>query len=1036
MLRTLGDLVLEGTSLRRPKPLLLLAYLALEGPKPRRYLAELLFGDAKDPNDSLSTALKYLRQHPASALNVQPKAVSTDVKYDVLMLFQELSEGRIAEAVSHYRGPFLSILDLSLGEELEDWIYQQQDAIAQRFRLAVMEYAEGQSGSKGAVRLIEQVWRLTKDQGAEASTLSRLYKCLAAGKSPLAQEVRRYAAEYGMPLYIPPSTPEGTAQTTPKDSLPGRVVGLKPRLEELRERNEGLALCLWGETGVGKSWTAEQVCQGLSFPFYSMPAALPAHLVPGRLSRAGGLPTWARTVLDHLSAAQPVAPVDAAVAIAEVLAVSAPVVLRVEDLHEANEDRLEFWTLLAQEVRRTSGVGLLATSRQPPPDSYDSKRLPALAKGEIKGLLEVEAGGTLPPDAVNWIDAHARGNPLFALEFYRLFRKRGNLWFDGENWRWRLPASSQIPDNLEALVSQSLRDLPLDGDARMFLWVKALMPAGTPDPLVTRVAGLDDERAGRAADTLSRQGVLTGLEFIHPLYREVQTAVLDRKTKARLAQRIVTALESDDPEGAAPFAADAGLPDEAACELLTQAAQEAFSRGRMGAAGEFFAQAADHTEGASRRALLLRAADCFKDSHTAQAQRLAERVLEAEPAHPEATLLLARCLVLQGGGERAETVIQRLPEAARPWRAWFEQLIHLRAERNDYQGVVSAWEAHPDLQGATSPEIKREVGVALVNAGRYSDADTLATKALEKVGLAPEDRAVLLKVRGLVACYTARFLESLTFFDEAITLLRQTDRASALPKLMRALRLRLTAYWALSRQHDAICDTKEAMQLASELGSGRDYAIAQAYLGVPLGELGNYEGAEAALLESREVLRRVDAREHLSSCEAILSGVYLNWQQPDTLPRALPYAHSALHLAEDVGVVTLVNSACFYVSWAELVLGDGEKALAYAERGLYDSRRIGRIRSTALFLWLRGLAQERLGRFQEALSDLDEAVALADDIALDAHKLHFLIDRDRLLDNREAVLQHIDRLERLGVVAFHIPARQRHLEMLSSIRDP
>jgi hypothetical protein len=120
MLCTLGDLVLKGTSLRRPKPLLLLAYLALEGPKPRRYLAELFFGDVKDPNDSLSTALKYLRQHPASALNVQLKTVSTEIKCDVLMLFQELGEGRVAEVMGHYRGPFLSTLDLTLGEELED----------------------------------------------------------------------------------------------------------------------------------------------------------------------------------------------------------------------------------------------------------------------------------------------------------------------------------------------------------------------------------------------------------------------------------------------------------------------------------------------------------------------------------------------------------------------------------------------------------------------------------------------------------------------------------------------------------------------------------------------------------------------------------------------------------------------------------------------------------------------------------------------------------------------------------------------------
>jgi hypothetical protein len=63
MLRTLGELTLEGTPLRRPKPLLLLAYLALEGPTSRRTLAALFFGDVKDPRDSLSATLKHLREH-------------------------------------------------------------------------------------------------------------------------------------------------------------------------------------------------------------------------------------------------------------------------------------------------------------------------------------------------------------------------------------------------------------------------------------------------------------------------------------------------------------------------------------------------------------------------------------------------------------------------------------------------------------------------------------------------------------------------------------------------------------------------------------------------------------------------------------------------------------------------------------------------------------------------------------------------------------------------------------------------------------
>lgn len=62
-LRTLGGLELSGSNFRKGaiKPLLLLAYLALEGPKPRRYLAELIWPEAADPMNSLKVVLHKLR---------------------------------------------------------------------------------------------------------------------------------------------------------------------------------------------------------------------------------------------------------------------------------------------------------------------------------------------------------------------------------------------------------------------------------------------------------------------------------------------------------------------------------------------------------------------------------------------------------------------------------------------------------------------------------------------------------------------------------------------------------------------------------------------------------------------------------------------------------------------------------------------------------------------------------------------------------------------------------------------------------------
>src|SRR5690606_16722729 len=56
-LRTLGGLGLAGAGFARVKPLLLLAYLALEGPKERRFLADLLWPRRQPPAQPLGGAV-------------------------------------------------------------------------------------------------------------------------------------------------------------------------------------------------------------------------------------------------------------------------------------------------------------------------------------------------------------------------------------------------------------------------------------------------------------------------------------------------------------------------------------------------------------------------------------------------------------------------------------------------------------------------------------------------------------------------------------------------------------------------------------------------------------------------------------------------------------------------------------------------------------------------------------------------------------------------------------------------------------------
>jgi DNA-binding SARP family transcriptional activator len=93
-LRTFGGLVLEGSGFTRPKLLLLLSYLALEGPQDRRHLAELFWPEAADHLKSLTVALVRLRQGAPGVIAADHERVWATVETDAetfLTLLEKVS---------------------------------------------------------------------------------------------------------------------------------------------------------------------------------------------------------------------------------------------------------------------------------------------------------------------------------------------------------------------------------------------------------------------------------------------------------------------------------------------------------------------------------------------------------------------------------------------------------------------------------------------------------------------------------------------------------------------------------------------------------------------------------------------------------------------------------------------------------------------------------------------------------------------------------------------------------------------------------
>ncbi len=153
---TFGKVYLENYEFSRPKPLLLLAYLAVEGPQERLKIVDLFWaGEAKDKQamqkklGKLSVVLSQLKKGAVGAAIPNKAGINplpTLVKCDALDFLANLSEDRLKLALELYKAPFLNDLgkplkSLDLSPQLLDWITEKQEYFADKARAAMIELA-------------------------------------------------------------------------------------------------------------------------------------------------------------------------------------------------------------------------------------------------------------------------------------------------------------------------------------------------------------------------------------------------------------------------------------------------------------------------------------------------------------------------------------------------------------------------------------------------------------------------------------------------------------------------------------------------------------------------------------------------------------------------------------------------------------------------------------------------------------------------------------------------------------------------------
>lgn len=282
MLHTLGGLRPLG-EVRQPKLLLLLTYLVLEGSAPRSSLARLFWPQSPRPLSNLSVALSTLRRCLPGVVEADEDSVRANVTIDVHGLLGALADGDEALAAGLYGGPFLlGIEGRETGAELEEWVLGQRESIAERYRAALLRWAE-QAGRANeplaAARLAEAAYHVAGAPPADAETLRRVYLFLVAARHPATAGVLREAEELGLALAsegVPsPGKSEANerlvqpqAAVRPLAPPPSRgLIGREPErleLQRLLVSGDARLITLHGPGGIGKTSLATQVISDLN----------------------------------------------------------------------------------------------------------------------------------------------------------------------------------------------------------------------------------------------------------------------------------------------------------------------------------------------------------------------------------------------------------------------------------------------------------------------------------------------------------------------------------------------------------------------------------------------------------------------------------------------------------------------------------------------------------------------------------------------------------------------------------------------------
>jgi tetratricopeptide (TPR) repeat protein len=746
----------------------------------------------------------------------------------------------------------------------------------------------------------------------------------------------------------------------------GGLQQIAGRLTGLTLRRAGIAFGLWGEPGIGKTHTALALLRNTPCQSLSVHATQALEMIVRQMPRPKKISIWLERSLERLLHGETLEIDTLVQTLLGLLSAKAPLILQVEDLHEATDERLAFWKQLALAISRTREVGLIATSRAQPPDGFEVIRLEPLNRTASDALLEVEANAILPAEALAWIFRHSRGNPLFTLEFFRSLARRGFVWSDGLHWHWRIPDRDVLPATVEAMVERSISEACNEPTTREALNARAYLEGLEPNLKLeagvwAHVSGLEPQILERAEQMLRARGVLNESGFVHPLFREVPVKGLHAKDRRLFATR---ALEVLPIEVAAVFIMDAQLGPERSLELLARTAQTSNTPGR------WLALAVEYSSGQDRSRLALEAARELTSTDLSQAQQLYRVALEGN-ADPTVTLEFITFLAPPQPNE-AKALFEALPEEVRTSAQGLVARFQMMAVFNNMAGIIDCWRNELGSSSDLSPDALVHVIQSLLALDRCDDAIRLADQVLTRVDLSPWQRARLMNRKINAYGQSSRYVQALELTNQVLELLA----SHGLPGRDVILTDRAMYQTHLGDHRAARADFEEALQLAHALGRTPTEIEIRGALGELHYESGEYALAEEFLLEAFEYQVHRPIQDYLCDTVNALIELYVAWHsRPSSGLLAQKYARLSLEYANALQTPAYLAASRTYAGFVELEYGSPRRALELALEALgvevEEHQYFGRWFPT----WLEAKARNKLGDHAQGLLLLEQAIA-------------------------------------------------------------